>query len=203
MVERITNSNEGYHELAPFIKQTNKQVARLTGLIEDLLDITRIQAGHLKFNYSEFKLSALLEECLQQAKAFQNNHEIVVQGNLDVDMIGDRSRLEQVIVNLLSNAIKYSPAADKVVVSVSHNANEAQVAVTDFGVGIPKDKIPHIFDRFFRAREVDSFSGLGLGLYISCEIVKRHGGNISVESEINQGSTFTLQIPLSQPAQNS
>jgi two-component system CheB/CheR fusion protein len=99
-------------------------------------------------------------------------------------------------VNIISNAVKYSPSANKVIINCTHNSNFIKISVTDFGIGIPHDKIPFIFDRFFRVREsVQTLSGLGLGLYISSEIVKRHNGDIGVLSEEGRGSTVWFTLP--------
>ena len=98
---------------------------------------------------------------------------------------------------MVNNAIKYSPLADRVEIKVEHDADNAKISVRDFGIGISPEKLPHLFDRYYR---VDSsgvqFSGLGLGLYISAEIIKRHGGEIGVSSTVDEGSTFWFTLPM-------
>ena len=198
VVERLTSSNEHLAQVHSFIEKANKQVNKLTGLVEDLLDVTKIHAGKLQFNRSVFMIEDVLQDCVDQVKHYSNSHRIYIKGPTDVAIFADRHRIEQVIINFLSNAIKYSPGADRVLVLVEKEQEFLKIAITDQGIGIPSDKIHYIFDRFFRVQESSQkFSGLGLGLYISSEIVKRHGGSIGVESEEEQGSTFWFTLPLS------
>jgi len=115
----------------------------------------------------------------------------------DVIVHADKNRIEQVVSNFLSNALKYSPHSDEIIIKTELKETSLRVAVKDFGIGIPKDKADYIFDRFFRVEESSHlFSGLGLGLYISAEIIERHGGKIGVISEENKGSEFWFEIPL-------
>ncbi|MEP6594479.1 MAG: ATP-binding protein, partial [Ginsengibacter sp.] len=113
-------------------------------------------------------------------------------------IFGDRNRLGQVMTNILSNAIKYSPRADHIIVTTTHKNNHIKFCVRDFGIGIPKENQPHVFDQFFRVSgEVeDTFGGLGLGLFIASEIIRRSKGTMSVQSEIGKGSTFCFSLPL-------
>lgn len=109
----------------------------------------------------------------------------------------DKNRIEQVLTNLLSNAIKFSQGTKRVIIDVRELSNRLQISITDFGIGIPEEKLSSIFDRFYRV-EVNDYnsSGLGIGLYISSEIMKRHGGGLSVESKKGKGSTFILTLPM-------
>jgi two-component system CheB/CheR fusion protein len=120
----------------------------------------------------------------------------LVEGDKNVEVHADRNRLEQVMVNLLSNAIKYSPDSEKVVITVTNVDGGTKIAVTDFGIGIPKSKQQYLFDRFYRVDETSQkYSGLGLGLYISSEIIRQHKGHINIDSEEGKGSTFWFVIP--------
>ena len=112
--------------------------------------------------------------------------------------MGDRDRLNQVLINLISNAIKYSPQSNKIVVRTAKKKNEVVVSIQDFGIGIPKKDRPQIFERFYRVKNAtgERFGGLGLGLYISSEIILKHGGRIGVRSEEGRGSTFFFTLPL-------
>jgi two-component system, chemotaxis family, CheB/CheR fusion protein len=119
-----------------------------------------------------------------------------IEGEKEISVYADRNRLEQVIINLISNAIKYSPDADKVIINVDKTGDDIKVAVTDFGIGIPNETLPFLFDRFYRVDEVSQrYSGLGLGLYISAEIVRRHQGDIGIDSTPGKGSTFWFTTP--------
>lgn len=127
----------------------------------------------------------------------KDSHKIIMEGEIKTKVYGDESRIEQVITNLITNSIKYSPHADKVVIRLDTDKNNAIVSVEDFGFGIEKEDQLKIFDRFYRTgtdKEMN-VEGFGLGLYISSEIVKAHGGNMWVESEKNKGSTFYFTLP--------
>jgi two-component system CheB/CheR fusion protein len=135
---------------------------------------------------------------VDQIQHHSNSHKIVISGATYVAICADKHRIEQVIINFLSNAIKYSPEADRVLIHLEKEYDFLKISITDFGIGIPADKIHYIFDRFFRVQESSQkFSGLGLGLFISSEIVKRHKGDIGVESKEGAGSTFWFTLPLS------
>jgi two-component system CheB/CheR fusion protein len=204
LAERITAAEEGQAQLQTFISKANKQVNKLSGLVEDLLDVTKIHSGKIQFNKTIFVIDEAIQECLDQLQPDVTKHKITVKGKANVKVFADKHRLEQVINNFVSNAIKYSPDADEVVIEVKANKQSLRLSVTDFGIGIPKDKIPFVFDRFFRVQEQShKFSGLGLGLFISAEIVKRHGGEIGVESGVESGSTFWFNLPLNIPQETS
>jgi signal transduction histidine kinase len=180
-----------------YVEKANKQVDKLVGLVNDLLDVSKVQAGHMQFQFSKFNLSEIIAECVEQMQNSTAGHRIIIEGDRYIEVIGDRMRLEQVISNLLSNAIKYSPKADKVIIRTMKADNELKVEVQDFGIGIPQEHIERIFDRFYRVDQVaGKFFGLGLGLYITAEIIKRHNGRIGVKSEAGQGSLFWFTIPL-------
>jgi signal transduction histidine kinase len=125
-------------------------------------------------------------------------HTIVVHGTATTSLVGDKDRLGQVFINLLSNAIKYSPGADTVEVEIHSSAEAITISVRDYGIGIPQDQHEHIFERFYRAVDpsTQAFSGLGIGLYLVAEIIKHHGGMITVESALGKGSTFQVALPL-------
>ncbi|MEY3677886.1 MAG: hypothetical protein RI924_27 [Bacteroidota bacterium] len=201
ILERLAHQQETFSAINTFIEKANKQVNKLITLVEDLLDVTKIHAGKMQFNHSVFQLEEVLADCADQIKSQTNTHQILINGTEEVLIFADRHRIEQVIINFLSNAIKYSPDADRVLVNLEKDEQCLIIAIQDFGIGIPADKIHYIFDRFFRVQESSQkFSGLGLGLYISSEIVKRHGGEIGVESKEGEGATFWFTLPLYRPA---
>ncbi|MDB5004156.1 MAG: hypothetical protein JWQ34_2381 [Mucilaginibacter sp.] len=198
MIERITSRTEEMKPAHGFVQKGIKQVDKLIELIKDLLEVTKIQAGKLELKKTRFILDELITECCEDLQVQSDKHQLIIEGEKLIDIYADRNRLEQVIINLISNAVKYSPDGEKVVINVSGGTNEVKVSITDFGIGIPNDKIPFLFDRFFRVDDTSQkYSGLGLGLYISAEIVRRHDGYIGIESTPGEGSTFWFTIPAS------
>jgi two-component system CheB/CheR fusion protein len=199
IVQRLVQKYIEVGNIHQFIEKANKQIGKLTILVDDLLDVTKIHAGKLLFDTTRFNVAEVINECIGElSDQSTNKHQFILKGDANVDIFADRNRLEQVINNFLSNAIKYSPEADKVILTASTNNDGIfKLTVQDFGIGIPKDKVDYVFDRFFRVQESSQkFSGLGLGLYISQEIIKRHGGRIGVVSEEGKGSTFWFTIPV-------
>jgi signal transduction histidine kinase len=140
----------------------------------------------------------LLHEVAETRQQISKTHAVVVRGVAPRPLIGDQGRLEQVFTNLISNAIKYSPDAETVEIDLSASPETVTIRVRDYGLGIPREQHDKIFERFYRATgpRQRAIPGLGMGLYIVAEIVKRHGGTITVESAIGKGSTFTVTLPL-------
>ncbi len=181
----------------PFVAKAITQLKKLNALINDLFDISKIQSGKLQFYFEEFDFTVLIKENLEAIREAYTSHEIYFDESGEMILEGDKMRLEQVLTNLVTNAIKYSPESDKIEVSVKKSETEIQVSVKDYGMGINKENISHIFSQFYRAKDVNrSITGLGLGLYITKEIIERHGGRIWVESEPRMGSTFFFVLPL-------
>ena len=196
IIDRATSKNEEMKLVHAFVLKALKQVDKLTELIKDLLDVTKIQSGKLELRKTKFMLDGLLTECCGEMQADSQKHKLLIEGDTHIEIHADRNRMEQVIINLIANGIKYSPAGDKVILKVEKLAEGTKISVTDFGIGIPHDKIPLIFDRFYRVDEnAHHYAGLGLGLYISSEIINRHGGHIGIISEVGKGSTFWFVIP--------
>lgn len=196
IIERATQMKEEMKPLHAFAQKANKQVDKLTELIKDLLDVTKIQSGKLELRKSDFILEDLIAECMDELQNNSPTHQIILEGEARLQIYADRNRLEQVLINLISNAIKYSPKSDKVIIKTEKLNEGIKIAVTDFGIGIPTDKLPLLFDRFYRVdQNSKKYAGLGLGLFISSEIIKRHDGYIDVESEEGKGSTFWFVIP--------
>jgi len=176
--------------------KANAQVDKFTGLVDQLLDGTNIQAGKLDLQKTFFPLLKLAQSCRENAGYNRNDMNIDVSGSENIIVYADRERIERVIINLINNAVKYSPKSKLVQVRVLEIDGMARVQVTDFGIGIEKRKEPFIFDRFYRADEQNiNYPGLGLGLFIAAEIIRRHNGEIGVSSEPGQGSTFWFSLP--------
>ena len=180
-----------------------EQTKRLGTLISTLLDVSRIQHGQLQITRNHLDLGALLRRMVDEVVPTLTHHSIrlaMPEEPLIVD--GDTLRLEQVVHNLLSNAVKYSPFGGEVCVQATRQEADVCVVVADQGLGIPKDALPQIFDRFFRASNAgqQNISGVGIGLFVVREIVTLHGGTVQAESTTGQGSTFTVRLPLAPAA---
>ncbi|HYH97070.1 ATP-binding protein [Hyalangium sp.] len=186
-------------KLARVLAISTRQVDRLTNLVEDLLDVSRIQAGKLDFRFESVDLSSLVHEVVErlrdQLSEVRCSVEVFATDSLRVEC--DRFRVEQVVVNLLTNAMKYG-AGRPIQISVEPLHHAARISVQDFGIGIDKDKHELIFERFARAVPSRNISGLGLGLYIVKQILNAHHGHVRVESEVGKGSTFVIELPLHQ-----
>jgi PAS domain S-box-containing protein len=193
-----TQASEGM--IKDFTEKALRQVNKLNRLITDLLDITRIQAGKLEYNLVRCSLPDLVKESIETVWQIHTSH--VIESRLpdrDLLVIVDSAKIEQVLINFLTNAIKYSPGTNKVFLSVDVEGNRAIVSVRDLGIGIPKQHIPNIFRRYYRVNTTQYvIGGLGIGLYISKEIIDRHNGTIWVESEEGRGSTFYFSLPLAE-----
>jgi signal transduction histidine kinase len=194
--DTFTKAKDG--KSVELLRKMEVQVDRLTTLIVDLLDFTRIEGGKLKFREESYDLNELLREVIEEMQRTTLQHVINAELGTTVLMWGDRYRTGQVLTNLISNAIKYSPEAKKIIVSSVVRKQKVMVCVQDFGIGIEKDMIGKVFDRFFRVTEpaLNTFPGLGLGLYIAREIVRRQGGDLTIESTKGQGSTFCFTLPV-------
>lgn len=178
-------------------KKMNRQIDRLSQLVYDLLDISKIELGQMQLNYEKVCLYDLLKEAVADMQAFAKQR-ITLVGRRYAPICADAYRVDQVMINLLTNAIKYSPSSKEIKVSQKKIGRQLQVSIQDFGIGIDPKHFDQIFSRFYRieGKDSDSYGGLGLGLYISHQIIQRHGGSMWVESSLGKGSTFyfTLQI---------
>lgn len=193
----MTADTPGIQETKPFIAMANKQVNKLSAIVNDLLDVTRIQSGKLELNRARYDFRESLEECIRETRQYQTVHEFYLLDGDPVFVYADKIHIEQVIQNFISNAVKYSPGFTPISISIESNDHELKCSVIDSGIGIPADKQAFIFDRFFRVHDSSkSYAGLGLGLYISAEIIKQHQGAVGLRSEEGKGSTFWFTLPL-------
>ncbi len=177
----------------------NRQVGRMTRLIDDLLDVSRIESGRIKFEMASFDLAEALGEVVSEVAVSVPDYEFRMHAHAtDVWVVGDRGRIQQVMTNLLTNAIKYSDECRHIDVSLELRDEQVVISVTDYGIGIPAKQQSEVFGLYFRAANAstDNYGGLGMGLYISKRIIDRHGGTIGLVSEEGQGSTFYFSLPL-------
>lgn len=185
-------------DISKFVSKTLRQVKKLSGLVSDLLDVSKIEAGKLQVNKEKFDIRPIIDDAVELIQHTNSTHQILLHTELSSAIIcGDPQRIEQVIINLLTNAIKYSPQGKQVEIFLSADTRQVKIGVKDNGLGIPADRLEQIFNRFYRVEELNSnISGLGIGLYISKEIVERHNGKIWVDSTLEKGSTFWITLPL-------
>jgi len=178
------------------LDQATRSMDKIAALVEDLLNVSKMNQGKVALRKEWFNVIDMLEKSCGHVRE-SSTHQLVVKGDPKLMVFADEHRIDQVVVNLVNNAIKYAPGSFNIYLEVEQVDELLKISVKDTGPGIPEDKIPHLFDRYFRAdNSGNQVSGLGLGLYISADIIQRHGGKIGVESVIGGGSTFWFIIPL-------
>ena len=179
------------------IEKSIKQLQKMIVLVTDLFDVSKIQAGKLQLNMECLNLGLLVQEIKESFLQAHPDHNLTIEIPEESFVHADRMRLEQVLTNLLNNAVKYAPEQKTIELKVLHVDKVVHTSVKDFGPGISEENQRHIFGQFYQAKENrDSSSGLGLGLFISKDIIERHGGQIWVESKPGNGATFNFSLPL-------
>jgi len=193
LLERMKSSPTAL--LPRLIDQSNRSMEKISELVEELLNVTRINEGKVMLNKKKFNLTNMVDECCSHVLQL-GTHELVVEGERNLEIIADENRIQQVIINFINNAIKYAPQSREIFLKIEQGAGSVKVSVIDTGPGIPADKLPYLFERYYRVDPKGiQASGLGLGLYISADIIQRHGGKIGVESTEGTGSTFWFTLP--------
>lgn len=189
-------------EKDPFLTNSlsaiERQVAKLTKLITDLLDATKIETGQLTIKKEIFPISEIINPLENEVRAISRTHSLVINQHADPLIYADRDRISQVLSNLLENAIKYSPGGSQVIITAGLDRDSAIISFEDFGIGISKTDEEKIFERFYRAtgKNEDTFPGFGIGLFIVKEIITLHKGRVWVKSEKGKGSTFFISLPI-------
>jgi two-component system sensor histidine kinase/response regulator len=179
------------------LQKAQVQLEKLNQLIADLLDISKIESGKLKFNKELFSMDDLLDNTIEIMRQSEPEFTITRTGRVNQPVFGDENRIEQVIINFLTNAVKYAPGTSEIKIFVKLENDRVYVGVRDYGIGIGPDQQKSVFEKFYRVEETaNHFQGLGIGLYISAEIIRRHGGEIGVVSSAGEGSEFFFTIPL-------
>ncbi|WP_222103986.1 sensor histidine kinase [Mucilaginibacter corticis] len=183
-------------KVSALITQANKSIGKVANLIEELLVSDQLLEGSLELRKTKFALGKLISACCSGTR-LEGKYKIVLHGDEDLEVFADFERMDQVVLNMVNNAVKYAAGSKTINIHISSTAQVAKVTVSDRGEGIPAERLPFLFDRFYKGQTDDvQTSGLGLGLYISAGIVKRHGGDIGVESELGKGSSFWFTLPL-------
>lgn len=181
---------------ALFLQKSLGQTEKLNTLIEDLLNMSRMNKGQLEYHYQIFDLRELTQEIVKTFEYSSKSHSVSsCLGEATVFVAADPQRIEQVIINLLTNAVKYSPHADKLKITLIDQDDQVLFKVRDFGFGLSQEQQEKLFQRFYRAESAKGINGLGIGLYLSKEIIHRHGGQIGVKSELGKGSEFYFSLP--------
>lgn len=191
--------------LVEYLTTIGQQIEQLTQLVTDLLDVSKIKVDKFELEKKTFDFDSLATEIVKSCQLLSPHHVIALQGETQAQMSGDRNSISRVFINLITNAIKYSPKADKINITLSHTEECVRVGVKDFGIGVASDHQDKIFERFFQVgnNRGQSFAGLGIGLYITSEIVSQHRGRIWVESTEGQGSTFFFELPILTPEEKN
>jgi two-component system CheB/CheR fusion protein len=188
-------------ELPPVIKQyigkANKAINKLHNLVNDLLDVSKIQAGRLNYTMNDFNLADMINAAMENVKQIYPGYHFAGEIAPKLMVNGNSERLEQVLMNLVSNAVKYSKESTEITIRAYNHHEVVRVSVTDVGIGLSQEQMEKIFERFYRVEDKQFLtSGLGMGLYISSEIINTHKGKIGVESELGNGSTFYFELPM-------
>jgi len=187
--------------LKPSLERINHQVTRLTRLISEILDLSRVRENQLELRNEEFSLNDLVAETIQDINYTNTQHKINLESEMQCNVLADRDRIGQVIINFVMNAIKYSPGSQNINVKITReDKNRVRVGVKDFGIGIGAENHKKIFNRFYRVgvKSEETYSGFGIGLYLAKEIIERHNGDIQLKSKLGEGSEFSFILNATQ-----
>jgi len=194
MLDRIKDNPPSELSLK-LLAQASKSLDKVNVLIEDLLNASMANQGQLNISRQKFNLRDLIFSCVEELNL--NTYTITIEGDQETEVLADTIRIEQVLINFVTNALKYAPDSKVINIAVEKSDEFIKVSVTDYGPGIPSEKIKYLFDRYYQVSNAGLlYTGLGLGLYICEEIIKKHSGQIGATSEINHGSTFWFTLPL-------
>ncbi|MBL4674871.1 MAG: GAF domain-containing sensor histidine kinase [Mucilaginibacter sp.] len=177
------------------LQHAYRNAEKLSHLVNEMFEASRIAERQFSINKSIFNLAELTDSCCGVFTQ-TGKHQLVTHGEKYIQVNADRQKIEQVVVNLVGNAVKYAPQSKIISIDIEYLGSEVKMSVTDTGPGIEPDKLPHIFRRFYRTDNNLTQTGLGLGLYICAEIIREHGGEIGVSSNVGEGSTFWFTLPL-------
>lgn len=178
------------------VGMANKNLDKVNVLIQDLLNASKVNEGQLHLNKKRYVLSTSMDDCCDHVRS-EGTFTIRTEYDEHVDVFADEGRVDQVVINFVNNAMKYASQSKEILIRLESVDGMAKVSVIDKGPGISAEKLPHVFERYYQVDSSGSqYSGLGLGLYICSEIIKKHNGKIGVESELGKGSTFWFTIPL-------
>jgi len=197
LITKLSKEEDKRKEVS-FLEKIISQTDKITSLINDLLDVGKIQEGKLTVHFASINLYSIIAKLVEDFRITRTSHEIILKGSKKMIVFGDENRIGQVINNLFTNALKYSPPSSEIAIRVAKRGAQAVVSIADQGIGIPKNKQKYVFQRFFRVEDSKTPQvSSGLGLYIASEIIKLHKGEIWLKSEKGKGSTFYFSLPIS------
>lgn len=179
-----------------YLSKMEVQINKLTRLVSELLDVSKIHEGKLELKREPIELDQFIYETTAVLQTIIKNHTIRLKLHAPVTINGDKDRLAQVFSNIIMNGVKYSPQSNKILVESKEVDDGVEISITDFGVGIESKHHTKIFNRFYRVNNETRAPGLGIGLFISKEILTRHGGSLFLKSKPGKGSTFTIKLPI-------
>lgn len=199
MQREIKKNNLQKEKIESGLDRVDRLVKQLTGLVSDMLDLSRIETDRLDLKRKTVVLNALVTEVIEDFRMTAPERDITITQSEELVTQLDHDKIAQVLINLISNAIKYSPAKSLINIEISKSDQNGMVSITDQGIGIAEKDHKKIFERFYRVEGKDEkhFSGFGIGLYLAHSIIERHGGKLTIQSTPQKGSTFTFSIPLS------
>lgn len=196
IINRKLDKQDGVDaQLRKLAQVAEKSTVKLTYLIADLLNTTKIEQGQLALNRTTFPVAEMVDSCCSHIE-LEGTYRLKFEGDHSIMIYADQQKIEQVLINFVNNAIKYAPKSLLITLQVEQLPSAVKITVIDQGPGIAPEHLSQLFDRYFRADEKrHQTSGLGLGLYISAEIIRRHGGEIGVDSDLGKGASFWFTLP--------
>lgn len=183
-------------KFAEYAARIDHHINQVIEMINEMLDMTKIETGRLTYHDETFNFTKLVKEIISDQQVTTTTHKIQFANRKDIFITADKYRIGQVLTNLISNAMKYSPHAKNIIIQIKSSKTGVTTSVKDFGPGIAEDDQIKLFNPFFRAKKTQSAKGTGIGLFISYQIIKRHEGRLWVKSRLNKGSTFYFSLPL-------
>jgi two-component system sensor histidine kinase VicK len=179
------------------LDKAHSQIRKMTTMINGFLNVSRLESGKLLIEKTNFSLGELLKETIEETYVSQSSHQIILNPTCEVNINADRNKIGNVISNLISNGLKYSGNGTRIEITCKLHHTEVEIQIKDEGIGIKPEDIDKLFERYYRVQGNHTISGFGIGLYLSAEIIERHGGRIWAESEEGKGSVFHFTLPLS------
>jgi len=199
LMQKFKDSESGIKMMPRLIEQSHRSTVKINELVSDLLNTDNLKEGQMALNTTRINVAELLTASCPHVSA-EGVFELIITCDAGLQVIADLNRIDQVLVNFVNNAVKYAPHSKKIFLTAEPvEDDQVKISVRDTGPGIPADRLPYVFDRYYRVNNAGyQYSGLGLGLYICAEIVRKHGGQIGVNSEPGEGSTFWFTLPMDQ-----